>query len=54
MLYISDLDEFYHFVDRITTPSGVGGDKAEDVFGGLDGMLKLKWPIIGTKVLSNK
>jgi hypothetical protein len=50
----SDLDEFYDFVDRITTtPRGVGGDTAEDVFGGLDAMLKLNWPTIGTKVCSN-
>ena len=53
MLFISDLDKFYHFVDRITTPNGVGGDTAEDVFGGLDAMLKLNWPTIGTKVFSN-
>ena len=40
-------------MDRITTPNGVGGDRAEDVFGGLDAMLQLNWPPIGTKVLSN-
>ena len=50
MPFISDLDEFHRFVDRITTPSGVGGDTAEDVFGGLDAMLKLTWPTSGTKV----
>ena len=37
-------------MDNITTPGGVGGDTAEDVFGGLDAMLKLNWPAIGTKV----
>ena len=49
----SDLDEFYHFVDGITTPPNVGGDAAEDVFGGLDALLKLSWPTNGTKVLDN-
>jgi hypothetical protein len=44
------LDQFYQFVENITTPGGVGGDMAEDVFGGLDAMLKLNWPAIGTKV----
>ena len=37
-------------MDRITTPKYVGGDAAEDVFGGLDAMLKLSWPTTGTKV----
>ena len=46
----SDLGEFYRFVDSITTPGGVGGDAAEDVFGGLDAVLKLNWPTTGTKV----
>lgn len=45
-----DLDRFHRFVDSITTPSGVGGDTAEDVFGGLDAVLKLSWPREGTKV----
>ena len=48
--YPSDLVEFHHFVVEITTPDGVGGDTAEDVFGGLDAMLKLSWPNVGTKV----
>ena len=47
----SDLDQFSHFVDNIKAPSSVGGDGAEDVFGGLDAMLKLSWPTEGTKVL---
>ena len=37
-------------MDRIRTPDGVGGDEAEDVFGGLDAVLKLSWPHHGTKV----
>ena len=37
-------------MDRLTTPGGVGGDTAEDVFGGLDAVLKLSWPTDGTKV----
>ena len=49
--FFSDLDRFYHFVDRITTPNGIGGDIPEDVFGGLDAMLKLSWPTTGTKVI---
>ena len=32
------------------TSNGVGGDTAEDVFGGLDAVLKLSWPKDGTKV----
>ena len=50
---IRDLDRFYNFVDGITTPSGVGGDAAEDVFGGLNAMLKLSWKTVNTKVKSN-
>ena len=49
---IRDLDEFYHFVDAITTPDGVGGDTAEDIFGGLNAVLRLNWPRVGTKVCS--
>ena len=48
--FIRDLNRFYNFVDAITTPSGVGGDTAEDVFGGLDAMLKLSWKTVNTKV----
>ena len=48
--FLSDLDQFYQFVDNITTPGGVGGDTTEDVFGGLDAMLELNWPATGTKV----
>ena len=40
-------------MDRISTPDGVGDDTAEDVFGGLDAMLKLSWPPTGTKVFCN-
>ena len=29
----------------------MGADLAEDVFGGLDAMLKLSWPSEGTKVI---
>ena len=47
---IRDLDLFYNFVNGITTPDGVGGDAAEDVFGGLDAVLKLKWRTVNTKV----
>ena len=50
LIKFSDLDQFYHFVDDITTPSCVGGDIPEDVFGGLDAVLRLNWPAIGTKV----
>lgn len=46
----SDLDQFHGSVDSVTTPCHVGGDTAEDVFGGLDAVLKLKWPSDGTKV----
>ena len=49
---IRELDEFYHFVDAITTPDGVGGDAAEDIFGGLNAVLELTWPQVGTKVCS--
>ena len=49
-----DLDEFHRFVDAITTPFGVGRDGAEDVFGGLDAVLKLNWPKVGTKVQNHK
>ena len=45
-----DLDQFYRFVNNITTPNGVGMDTAEDVFGGLAAVLKLSWPKDGTKV----
>ena len=47
---IRNLDKLHHFLDGITTPHGVGGDIAEDVFGGLDAMLRLSWPEVGTKV----
>ena len=47
---IRNLDDFRHFVDGISTPSNVGGDGAEDVFGGLDAVHKLNWPKYGTKV----
>ncbi len=46
----SDVDEFYSFVDTIAAPGGVGGDTAEDVFGGLEAATKLSWRKIGTKV----
>ena len=38
-------------MDGIKAPNGVGGDQAEDVFGGLDAVLNLSWPAYGTKVL---
>ena len=47
---LRNLNRFHRFVDAITTPDGVGGDTAEDVFGGLDAILKLSWPKHGTKV----
>ena len=50
LILISDLQEFYKFMDRIRADGG--GDLAEDVFGGLDAMLKLNWPTRGTKVWS--
>ena len=37
-------------MDGITTPGGVGGDTAEDVFGGLEAVTNLSWREIGTKV----
>lgn len=53
IILYSNLDALYRFVDSITTPSGVGGDGAEDVFGGLHKALKLAWPKEGTKVNNN-
>ena len=46
-----DIDCFRKLVDSIRTPSGVGGDTAEDVFGGLEAVTKLGWRVIGTKVV---
>lgn len=37
-------------MNGIGTPNGIGGDEAEDVFGGLDAVHKLNWPNSGTKV----
>ena len=45
-----NLDEFKKFVKSITIYSGVGGDSAEDVFGGLETVSKLSWRRDGTKV----
>ena len=45
---LSDIQEFYQFVNGIRAEGG--GDDAEDVFGGLDAMLKLNWQKVGTKV----
>ena len=45
-----NVGSFLAFVDGITTPDGVGGDTAEDVFGGLEAVTKLSWREIGTKV----
>ena len=45
---LSDIQEFYQFVNRIRAEGGQ--DEAEDVFGGLDAMLKLNWQKVGTKV----
>ena len=44
------MGKFLAFVDSIAAPDGVGGDTAEDVFGGLEGVTKLAWRDIGTKV----
>ena len=45
---LSDIQKFYQFVDGIRAEGGQ--DEAEDVFGGLDAMLKLNWQKVGTKV----
>ncbi len=50
----SNVGQFYSFVDAIAAPNGVGGDTAEDVFGGLEAVTKLAWREIGTKVPVNK
>ncbi len=46
----SDLDEFLAFLGGIKTQDGVGGDEAEDVFGGLRVAVGLSWQEGGTKV----
>ena len=45
---ISDIQEFYQFVNGIRAEGGQ--DEAEDVFGGLNAVLKLNWQKVGTKV----
>ena len=35
---------------HVAAPNGVGGDGAEDVFGGLEAVTNLAWRAIGTKV----
>ena len=45
---LSDIQRFYQFVNGIKAEGG--GDGPEDVFGGLDAMLKLNWQKVGTKV----
>ena len=51
LFYCSELAEFQEFVGRIVTTSGVGGDTAEDVMGGLKVALReLSWRSEGTKV----
>ena len=45
---LSDIQEFHRFVNGIRAEGGQ--DEAEDVFGGLDAVLKLNWQRVGTKV----
>ena len=45
---LSDVQEFYQFVSGIRAEGGQ--DEAEDVFGGLNAVLKLNWQKVGTKV----
>lgn len=48
------MSKFLAFADSITIKDGVGGDTAEDVFGGLEAVTKLSWREIGTKVKTGK
>lgn len=50
ILLLSDLEEFYRFIDELVLPADTRGDRAESVFAGLDAMLNLSWQKLGTKV----